>query len=65
MSQNTQSYTEDEKTYDRIYAEAWFSMRNLRDYITVKEPQKLTEIEKIMDKLQEIDHYMAYGGDGF
>ena len=51
----------DDDKYDRIYSEAWFSMRNLKDFIKANEPQKLAEVEKLMDKLQEIDCYMVYG----
>jgi|13_taG_2_1085334.scaffolds.fasta_scaffold05889_3 hypothetical protein len=51
------------KSYDDIIGKLWFRMNDLRNYITVNEPQKLAEVVKLMDSLQDFDQYMAYGNE--
>ena len=51
------------ENYDEIIGKVIISMNNLRSYVLNNEPQNAGEINEIIQRVFDLDYFMAYGED--
>lgn len=49
------------KSYDSIIGDVICGLHELREFVEEHEPSKIQQVKEIVEKLETLDHYMAYG----